>query len=97
MPLNAPKEAVRLPKPVLDRINRYAEEGRVLQTSYEQDYCRLLAVANWQLPAVILRSSKDKFSEMRNAVQTEWTRAARRHQSKTRLVTKAGRFGTRTS
>ncbi len=86
MPPNAPKAVTRLPKPVLDRINRYAEEGRVLQASYEHDYCRLLAVANWQLPAVILRSSKDKFTEMRNAAQTEWARAARRHHSKTRLV-----------
>jgi hypothetical protein len=64
-----------LPKPVLDRIHRYAAEGRVLQVSYGEDCCRLLAVANWQLPAVILRSSKDKFAEMRSAAQTEWTRS----------------------
>jgi len=68
-----------LPKPVLDRIHRYAAEGRVLQVSYEEDCCRLLAVTNWQLPAVILRSSKDKFAAMRSAAQTEWTRAARKH------------------
>jgi hypothetical protein len=66
-----------LPKPVLDRIHRYAAEGRVLQVSYGEDGCRLLAVTNWQLPAVILRSSKDKFAEMRSAAQTEWTRTAR--------------------
>jgi len=67
-----------LPKPVLDRIHRYAAEGRVLQTSYGEDCCLLLAVASWQLPAVILRSSTDKFAEMRSAAQIEWTRAARR-------------------
>ena len=67
-----------LPKPVLDRIHRYAAEGRVLQVSYGEDYCRLLAVTNWQLPAVILRSSKDKFAEMRSAAQAEWTRTARK-------------------
>jgi hypothetical protein len=67
-----------LPKPVLDRIHRYAAEGRVLQVSYEEDCCRLLAVTNWQLPAVILRSSKDQFPEMRSAAQTEWTRVARK-------------------
>lgn len=66
-----------LPKPVLDRIHRYAAEGRVLQVSYGEDGCRLLAVANWRLPAVILRSPKDKFAEMRNAAQAEWTRTAR--------------------
>jgi hypothetical protein len=64
-----------LPKPVLDRIHRYAAEGRVLQVSYGEDCCRLLAVANWQLPVVILRSSKDKFAEMRVAAQSEWTRS----------------------
>lgn len=67
-----------LPKPVLDRIHRYAAEGRVLQASYGDDCCRLLAVANWQLPAVILRSSKEQFAAMHSAAQTEWTRAARK-------------------
>jgi hypothetical protein len=71
-----------LPKPVLDRIHRYAAEGRVLQVSYEEDCCRLLAVMNWQLPAVILRSSKDKFAEMHSAAQTEWTRARKHCRSK---------------
>jgi hypothetical protein len=86
MPSQAPKAVTTLPKPVLDRINRYAEEGRVLEASYERDYCRLLAVANWQRPAVILRSSALEFSEMRNAAQTEWTRATRKHRNDVRLV-----------
>jgi len=67
-----------LPKPVLDWIHRYAAEGRVLQVSYEEDCCRLLAVMNWQIPAFILRSSKDQFPEMRSAAQAEWTRVARK-------------------
>jgi hypothetical protein len=86
MSLNVPKAVTTLPKPVLDRINRYAEEGRALQASYERDYCRLLAVANWQRPAVILRSSALEFSEMRTAAQAEWTRATRKHRNNLRLV-----------
>jgi hypothetical protein len=86
MSSNAPKAVKILPKPVLDRINRYAEEGRVLQASYERDHCRLLAVANWQRPAVILRSSVLQFTEMHSAAQTEWMRVARRHRNNRRLV-----------
>src|SRR3979411_2410845 len=84
MPSKTPKIVTSLPKPVLDRIHRYAAEGRVLQESHGEDGCRLLAVANWQFPAVILRSSRHEFPELRNAAQTEWTRAARRHPSKRR-------------
>ena len=65
-----------LPKPVIDRIRRYAEEGRVPQASYERDCCRLLAVANWQLPVVLLRSTRSTFTEMRSAALAEWTRVA---------------------
>jgi len=86
MSSNVPKAVTTLPKPVRDRINRYAEEGRVLEASYERDYCRLLAVANWQRPAVILRSSAVEFSQMRSAAQTEWTRATRKHRNNMRLV-----------
>ena len=86
MSLNVPKAVTTLPKPVLDRINRYAEEGRALQASYERDYCQLLAVANWQRPAVILRSSALEFSEMRSAAQTEWERATRKHRNILRLA-----------
>jgi len=86
MSSNVQKAVTTLPKPVLDRINRYAEEGRVLEASYERDYCRLLAVANWQRPAVILRSSAVEFSQMRSAGQTEWTRATRKHRNNMRLV-----------
>ena len=86
MPSNQQRAVTRLPQPVLDRINRYAEEGRVLHASYESDHCRLLAVANWQLPAVILRSPVDKFTEMQSAAQAEWARAVRRRRNKNRLA-----------
>ena len=71
----APTSITTLPKSVLDRIHRYAEEG-VPQASYEHDCCRLLAVANWQLPVVLLPSTRCKFTEMRSAALTEWTRVA---------------------
>ena len=50
-----------LPKPVLDRIHRYAAEGRVLQVSYEEDCCRLLAVMNWQIPPLFYAARKINF------------------------------------
>ena len=67
-----------LPKPVLDRIHRYAGEGRVPLVRYDNGICSLLAVADWQSPVVVLRSTRDKFSAMRSAALTEWTRAVRR-------------------
>jgi hypothetical protein len=81
MPSKTLKGETRLPKPVLDRIHRYAAEGRVLQESHGDDGCRLLALANWQFPAVILSSPRDKFAQLRNAAQAEWARAARRHRN----------------
>jgi hypothetical protein len=74
----APTAIPSLPRPVLDRIHRYVAEERVPLASYSDDCCLLLAVANWKLPAVVLRSSRDKFSEMHRAALNEWTRAARR-------------------
>ncbi len=73
---NAPAETTKLPKAVIDRIHRYAREGRVPQASYDYDCCRLLAVANWQLPVALLRSPQDKFTEMCSAALTEWKRVA---------------------
>jgi hypothetical protein len=72
-----PTAITTLPKPVLDRIHRYAAEKRAPLASYRDDCCLLLAVANWAPPAVVLRSSRDKFSEMHSAALSEWTRAAR--------------------
>jgi hypothetical protein len=81
MPTKATKEAtkeatVRLPKPVRDRIRRYAEEGWMLRARREHDVYLLLAVTNWQFPVVLLRSPRDKFVALRSAAFVEWTRAA---------------------
>ena len=82
MPLKAPKEiTTKLPKSVRDRIRRYAEEGRVPRERYDRNGCFLLAVAHWRLPMVLLRSTPDKFPELRHAALIEWTRAARRKRS----------------
>jgi hypothetical protein len=89
MSSNAPTVVTILPKPILDRIHRYAKEGRALHASYEHDYCRLLAMADWQLPVVLLLSTPGKFKELRSAALTEWTRATRRHRSKGRNTCEA--------
>jgi hypothetical protein len=78
-----PTAITTLPRPVLDRIHRYAAEKRVPVASYRDDCCLLLAVANWKRPAVILRSSRDKFSAVQSAALSEWKRAA---QQKTKLA-----------
>jgi RNA:NAD 2'-phosphotransferase (TPT1/KptA family) len=74
---NANDMTPSLPKPVLDRIRRYAKEGREPRARYGHDGCALLAFANGQLPVVILRSSRKDFTETRSAALVEWTRAAR--------------------
>jgi hypothetical protein len=75
--LAVPTAITILPKSVLDRIHRYAAEKRAPLASYGDDCCLLLAVADWKLPAVVLRSPRDKFPEMQRADLSEWTRAAR--------------------
>ena len=71
------KVANSLPKPVVDRIHRYAKEGRQPGTRLGQDSCSLLALAFGQLPVVILRSNPKQFTAVRSAALSEWTRAAR--------------------
>jgi RNA:NAD 2'-phosphotransferase (TPT1/KptA family) len=66
----------RLPKPVIDRIRRYAQEGREPRARYGHDGCFLLAVTNTQAPVVILRSTRQEFPEIRSAALVEWMRAA---------------------
>jgi len=61
---------------VLDRIHRYAKEGREPLARYEPDGCLLLAIATGQLPVVVLRSSREEFTEIRSAALLEWLRAA---------------------
>jgi hypothetical protein len=65
-----------LPKAVLDRIHRYAREGREPLARYEPDGCLLLAIATGQLPIVVLRSTREAFGEIRSAALLEWLRAA---------------------
>jgi hypothetical protein len=66
-----------LSKPVLDRIRRYAKQGRELHARYGQDCCLLVAVAAGQTPVVILRSARDQFTEIRRAALVEWMRAGK--------------------
>ena len=66
-----------LPKPVLDRIHRYAKEGREPRVRYSPDGCLLMAVAMNRIPVVILRATKEQFKEMRSAALVEWTKASR--------------------
>ncbi len=69
--------ASSLPKPVIDRIRRYAREGREPRSRYGHDGCLLMAFANGQAPVVILRSTRREFAEIRSAALVEWMRAAR--------------------
>lgn len=81
---SADKRAVRsakaalnqLPKAVLDRIHRYAKEGRAPLARYEPDGCLLLAIMSGQLPVVVLRSTREDFTEIRSAALVEWLRSA---------------------
>ncbi len=65
-----------LPKPVVDRISRYAKEGRELRAVFGPDGCRLLAVAGGCIPVVVLRAdTPDQFAQLRTAALLEWRRA----------------------
>ena len=70
------KALSRLPKPVLDRIRRYATEGREPRARYGHDGCVLVALAMGQPPVVIVRSTRQEFTEVRSAALLEWTRVA---------------------
>jgi hypothetical protein len=75
--LNRHEIGSQLPRPVLDRIRRYAQEGREPRAQYGTDSCMLLAVAMGQPSVVILRCTRREFTEIRSAALVEWTRAAR--------------------
>lgn len=65
-----------LPKPVVDRISRYAKEGRELRAVFGPDGCRLLAVAGGSVPVVVLRAeTPEQFARLRTAALLEWKRA----------------------
>jgi hypothetical protein len=72
-----------LPKPVVDRIGRYAKEGRELRAVFGPEGCRLLAVAGGRMPVVVLRAnSMDQFAHLRTAALLEWKRATSARQSR---------------
>ena len=66
-----------LPKAVLDRIHRYAGLGWEPRIRYGREACFLLAVAIGRLPIVVLRATREEFSELRSAALVEWKRSAR--------------------
>lgn len=69
-----------LPKAILDRIRRYAKEGRELRVVYGHNGCVLLAVAMGQVPVAVLRSdTREQFTRMRSAALEEWVRASPFH------------------
>jgi hypothetical protein len=74
-----------LPKAVLDRIHRYAKEGREPLARYEPDGCQLLAIASGQLPIVVLRSTREDFTQIRSAALVEWLRATQLKASSRRI------------
>lgn len=78
----------RLPKPVMDRISRYAGEGRELRAVFGPDGCRLVAVAAGCVPAVVLRAdTHEQFARLRTAALLEWNRATRMLQGRRRAGT----------
>ena len=68
----------KLPKPVVDRIRRYATEGRAPLTRSAQGGYQLVATAMGQLPVVILSGTGHEFTAIRSAALIEWKRAAKR-------------------
>ena len=52
---------------------------------YEPDGCLLLAIATGQLPVVVLRSTREDFTEIRSAALVEWLRATELRTSPRRI------------
>ena len=68
-----------LPKTVLQRIHRYAGEGRQLKAVYHAGESRLLAVTLGEMPMLVLRASNpEQFAEMRSEAFMEWKRTLKR-------------------
>jgi hypothetical protein len=75
----------RLPKPVMDRISRYAGEGRQLRAVFGPEGCRLVAVAAGCVPAVVVQAhTQEEFAQLRTTVLLEWKRASRTLRSRRR-------------
>ncbi|MCW5978831.1 MAG: hypothetical protein KIT09_12175 [Bryobacteraceae bacterium] len=67
-----------LPKPVIDRVARFAREGRQLRAVFGPEDYRLVATAVGQLPVVVVRAhDPERFAGLRSAVVLEWSRVTR--------------------
>jgi hypothetical protein len=65
-----------LPKPVMDRIGRFAREGRRLRALFGPEGYRLVATAMGHQPVVVVRAGgAEEFAGIRSAVLLEWARA----------------------
>lgn len=72
-----------LPKPVIDRIGRFAREGRQLRATIGPEGYSLLATAMWQPPVVLARATNaEQFAGIKSAVLLEWSRVRRQLGSK---------------
>ena len=64
-----------LPKPVIDRIGRFAREGRQLRSMVGPEGYSLLATAMYRQPVVLARANNaEEFAGIRSAVVSEWSR-----------------------
>ena len=64
-----------LPKWIVDRIHRYARDGRALRTRYRNASGLLVALKAGSTPLVVFRETGERFFEMRSRALVEWFRA----------------------
>jgi len=77
---------MNLPRTILDRIHRYAAEGREPKAVYRAGDYRLLAVATGQMPIVIVRAAnQEQFADMRSEILVEWRRTLHDPERRRRL------------
>jgi hypothetical protein len=76
-----PEPECSLPKRIVDRIHRYAAEGRALRVRYGSAGGLLLALKAGSAPLVVFRETGERFVEMRSTALIEWFRAKRNRSS----------------
>jgi len=64
-----------LPRRIVDRIHRYARDGRALRVRYGKSGGLMVALKAGCAPLVIFRESGERFIEMRSSALLEWFRA----------------------
>jgi hypothetical protein len=64
-----------LPQRIVDRIHRYARDGRGLRVRYGKAGGLLVAFKAGCAPLVIFRETGERFIEMRSSALLEWFRA----------------------